>query len=76
MDPTCVALVAAAYEKVDSTPMEGFDPASVDEILGLKQRGLRSVAVLTLGYRDASGDWLAGLPKVRRARDEFVTEVA
>ena len=70
-----VALVAAAYEEVDSTPMEGFDPAALDEILGLKARGLRSVALLPLGYRDESGDWLVNLPKVRRAREEFVTEV-
>ncbi|GAB7128631.1 NAD(P)H-dependent oxidoreductase [Silvimonas sp. JCM 19000] len=70
-----VALVAAAYEEVDSTPMEGFDPAALDEILGLKARGLRSVALLPLGYRDAEGDWLVNLPKVRRAREAFVTEI-
>ncbi|GGP21720.1 NAD(P)H-dependent oxidoreductase [Silvimonas iriomotensis] len=70
-----VALVAAAYEEVDSTPMEGFDAAALDEILNLKARGLRSVALLPLGYRDASGDWLVNLPKVRRAREAFVTEV-
>jgi nitroreductase / dihydropteridine reductase len=71
-----VALVAAAHEEVDSTPMEGFDPASLDEILNLKARGLRSVAMLPLGYRDESGDWLVNLPKVRRPREAFVTEVA
>jgi nitroreductase / dihydropteridine reductase len=56
--------------------MEGFDPASLDEILNLKARGLRSVAMLPLGYRDESGDWLVNLPKVRRPREAFVTEVA
>lgn len=70
-----LALTAAAFADVDSTPMEGFDPAQVDEILGLRARGLKSVAILALGYRDAEGDWLAGLPKVRRARSHFVTEV-
>ena len=69
------ALIAAAFEEVDSTPMEGFDPASVDEILNLKARGLRSVALLPLGYRDAGGDWLANLKKVRRSRAQFVTEI-
>lgn len=69
------ALIAAAFEEVDSTPMEGFDPAAVDEILNLKARGLRSVALLPLGYRDAAGDWLANLKKVRRSRDQFVTEI-
>jgi nitroreductase len=70
------ALIAAAFEEVDSVPMEGFDPAAVDDILGLRARGLKSVAMLPLGYRAEEGDWLKGLPKVRRPRDQFVTEVA
>ena len=69
------ALIAAAEEQVDSTPMEGFDPEALDEILGLKARGLRSVAILPLGYRADEGDWLVNLKKVRRARGDFVTEV-
>jgi nitroreductase len=69
------ALAAAAVEGVDSTPMEGFDPDAVDAILGLRARGLRSVALLPLGYRDEAGDWLAKLKKVRRPRSAFVTEV-
>ena len=43
------ALIAAAEESIDCTPMEGFDPEKVDEILGLKERGLRSVILLPLG---------------------------
>ena len=70
------ALIAAAQEKVDSVPMEGFDPAKVDEILGLTARGLRSVVILPLGYRASEGDWLQNLEKVRRPQDEFVTELA
>lgn len=69
------ALMASAYEGVDSTPMEGFDPNALDEILGLRARHLRSVAVLPLGYRLAEQDWLVNLPKVRRPRERFVTEV-
>ena len=69
------ALIAAAFEQVDSTPMEGFDPAAVDEILGLKARGLRSVVIIPLGYRQEDGDWLVSLQKVRRPLDQFVTEV-
>ena len=69
------ALIAAADEQVDATPMEGFDPAKVDEILGLGARGLRSVVILPLGYRAAEGDWLVNLKKVRRPREQFVTEV-
>jgi len=69
------ALVAAAFEEVDATPMEGFDPAAVDEILDLKSKNLRSVVILALGYRAAEGDWLVNLKKVRRSRDNFVTEI-
>jgi nitroreductase/dihydropteridine reductase len=69
------ALIAAAFEEVDSTPMEGFDPKALDEILGLQARGLRSVAILPLGYRADAGDWLVNLKKVRRPLEQFVTEV-
>jgi len=69
------AMAAAAVEGVDCTPMEGFDPAAVDEILGLRARGLRSVSLLPLGYREADKDWLANLKKVRRPRASFVTDV-
>jgi len=70
-----VALVAAAFEGVDSTPMEGFNPKAVDEILGLGARGLRSVVILPLGYREEANDWLVSLKKVRRASASFITEV-
>jgi nitroreductase / dihydropteridine reductase len=71
-----IGLTAAAFEGVDATPMEGFDPAQVDEILGLRARGLRSVTLMPLGYRDLSGDWLAALPKARRARADLISEIA
>ena len=69
------ALIAAAFEEVDSTPMEGFDANALDEILDLRARGLRSVAIMPLGYRAAEGDWLVHLKKVRRPREQFATEV-
>jgi nitroreductase len=69
------SLIAAAFEEVDSTPMEGFDPATVDTILNLSARGLRSVAIMPLGYRLSGQDWLQNLKKVRRPLSEFVTEV-
>lgn len=67
-----MALTAAAMEKVDSTPMEGFNAQALDELLNLKEKGLRSVTLLPLGYRDESGDWLVNLKKVRKAKDHFV----
>ena len=69
------AVIAAAFEGVDATPMEGFDPAAVDEILGLSAKGLKSVTLLPLGYRASEGDWLVNLKKVRRPREQFVTEI-
>lgn len=69
------ALIAAAFEGVDATPMEGFDPAALDTILDLPARGLRSVAILPIGYREEEGDWLVNLKKVRRPDSEFVTRV-
>ena len=69
------AIIAAAFEEVDCTPMEGFDPAAVDSILNLSERHLRSVVILPLGYRKTEDDWLAGLAKVRRPLDQFVSEI-
>ena len=67
------ALIAAAYEKVDCTPMEGFNPSAVDDILDLPAKGLRSAILLPLGYRNADEDWLLKLKKVRRAKDQFIS---
>lgn len=69
------ALVAAACEEVDSTPMEGFDADALDALLNLRARGLRSVAIMPLGYRQADQDWLVNLKKVRRPRETFLTEI-
>ncbi len=70
-----IAMVAAAELGVDATPMEGFDPDALDALLGLRAKGLRSVTILPLGYRDAANDWLLPLKKVRRSRENFVTEI-
>jgi nitroreductase len=60
------SLVASAIEGVDSTPMEGFVPSQVDEILELKELGLKSTLVLPLGYRDTENDSLSTMKKIRR----------
>jgi len=69
------AIAAAAFEKVDATPMEGFDANAVDEILNLREKGLRSCVLLPLGYRDTENDWLVSLKKVRKHREDLITEV-
>ena len=68
------ALTAAAFQKVDATPMEGFDADKVDQILNLREKGLRSAVLLPIGYRDASEDWLVNLEKVRKPISKLVTE--
>ena len=67
-----LAIAQAAELKVDSTPMEGFSPDALDELLDLRSKGLRSVLLLPLGYRDAENDWLEKMKKVRKSTDEFV----
>jgi nitroreductase len=67
------ALIAAADQQVDCTPMEGFNPPAVDEVLDLHAKGLRSVVMLPLGYRKADEDWLMNLKKVRRSKEQFIT---
>ena len=65
------AIAAAAEERVDATPMEGFNNAKLDELLGLKAKGLKSITLLPLGYRDAENDWLVKFPKVRRQKENL-----
>jgi nitroreductase/dihydropteridine reductase len=71
-----LAIAEAAALEVDSTPMEGFDNAQLDTLLGLEEFHLKSTTILPLGYRDASGDWLLNLKKVRQAKDNFVIEMS
>ncbi len=67
------AIIAAAFQQVDSTPIEGFEPADLDKILELREKGLRSCVMLTLGYRDTEKDWLVNLKKVRKSTSDLVT---
>ncbi|GGY04844.1 nitroreductase [Litchfieldella qijiaojingensis] len=65
------ALAAAATERVDASPMEGFDSIGLDKLLGLKERNLRSVVLMALGYRDTDNDRMAGLKKVRWPKEKL-----
>ncbi|MEO8569682.1 MAG: nitroreductase family protein, partial [Ginsengibacter sp.] len=65
------AIAAAAEERVDATPMEGFNSPALDKLLNLKEKGLRSVTLLPLGYRDPANDRLAGSPKMRREKEKL-----
>ena len=67
-------LTVCAVEKIDSCPMEGFEPEAYDEILGLKEKDLTSVLVMPIGYR-AEDDMFAGFKKVRKDMDESVIDI-
>ncbi len=69
------AVIAAAFEGVDATPLEGFEPDAVDEILGLREKGLRSAVLLPIGYRQEDKDWLVNLKKVRKPMEDMVTVI-
>jgi len=64
-------IVAAALEGVDATPIEGFNPVVLDEILNLKDQNLSSVCILALGYRDEATDYLHKAKKVRRSKEDM-----
>lgn len=70
-----IAMLAAAEQKVDATPMEGFNAEALDELLGLPEKGLKSTAILALGYRDEANDWLAKLKKVRAPKELLYTHL-
>lgn len=70
-----LAMAQAAELGIDNTPMGGFDPAALDELLGLRAKGLKSVYLLALGYRQPEGDWLVNLKKARTPQDEFVITI-
>ena len=66
-------LNAAAELKIDTTPMEGFNPEMVNEILGLTNLNLNAALIVTLGYRHEA-DATQYLKKVRKSTDDlFIT---
>jgi nitroreductase len=67
-------LTSAALLDIDACPMEGFDRAQYDEILGLNAKGYSSAVIATLGYRLPT-DKSAGAPKVRFAREQIFLNV-
>lgn len=70
-----MAIAAAAEQRVDATPMEGFEADKLDELLKLRESGYRSTLLLPLGYRDESGDWLVNMKKVRLPKEQFIEKM-
>ncbi|WP_313385045.1 nitroreductase family protein [Chishuiella sp.] len=69
------ALIAAANQRLDSTPMEGFDSKNFDNILELDKQDLHTSVILSVGYRDEEKDYLSKTKKVRISIDEMVKKV-
>jgi len=67
-------MLTAALLKIDACPMEGIDPAEYDRILGLEERGLKSIVSCALGYR-SSEDKYASAAKIRYTRDSVFTHI-
>ncbi|WP_411768499.1 NAD(P)H-dependent oxidoreductase [Winogradskyella sp. A3E31] len=67
-------MTVCAVERIDSCPMEGFNPEAFDDILKLKSKNLESVLLLPVGYR-ADDDMFSGFKKVRKSVYETVIEL-
>ena len=63
-------LSASAEQQIDSCPMEGFDKAKFDEILGLDKQGLTSVCIGAVGFRSPE-DKNQFMKKVRKPKSEL-----
>lgn len=72
--PLGMLLATAAYSEIDACPMEGFDKAQFDEILGLKEQHLESRVLAAVGFR-LQGDKAAMQKKVRFPKDQVFIEV-
>lgn len=64
-------LATCAVEGIDACPMEGFDPAQFDQILGLAEKNLTAVVMAPIGFRSAD-DKYQHLAKVRRNIKDIV----
>lgn len=68
-------MTSAALLGIDTCPMEGFNPAKFDEVLGLAEQGYAAVVLCPAGYR-AADDKYAVLPKVRYPSEDVVEYVS
>jgi nitroreductase/dihydropteridine reductase len=67
-------MTVCAIESIDSCPMEGFNPEKFDQILQLKEKNLKSVLLLPVGYR-ADDDMFSDFKKVRKPINETIIEI-
>ena len=67
-------MTVCADQKIDSCPMEGFNPVKFDVVLELDKMNLRSVLLLPVGYR-AEDDIMSSMKKVRKPLDQVIIEL-
>lgn len=67
-------MTVASEMKIDTCPMEGFDKAKYNEILGLTDKDLNAAVVLAVGYRSAD-DTTQHYPKVRYSKEQIITHI-
>jgi len=67
-------MTVCALEKIDTCPMEGFNPQKFDELLDLNSLNLQSVLLLPVGYR-AKDDFMSNLKKVRKPLKEIIINI-
>jgi nitroreductase / dihydropteridine reductase len=68
------AMATASVLEIDSCAMEGFDHAKLDELLGLKGKGLTSLVMLTIGVGDHA-DTNKTAPKVRKTQEGLIIKL-
>lgn len=68
------AMQAATELKIDSCPMEGFQPVEYNKILGLNAKKLNAAVVLAVGYRSQE-DKNQHLAKVRKSKEVLFTHI-
>jgi nitroreductase len=69
-----VLLETAALNEIDACPMEGFDIAQFDAILGLDELNLSSVVIAPIGFR-ADEDVYQHFKKVRKSKDDLFIHI-
>ena len=68
--PLGIMTQTASLLEIDNCPMEGFQNEKIDEILNLKEKNLKSVTILALGYR--GDDEYMKKPKIRKDYKDLI----
>lgn len=67
-------LLSLATLEISATPMEGIEPHIIDEELNLREKGLKTSVIVTVGY-SSEDDFNAKLPKSRLPEEKIFTEL-